>query len=115
MIPFFVFFMPISCASHSMMFINCSGISFMHDVPFEFLQPQDRNSIEVGTVVAYSPTVEQRYNGCLKGLCAHLSYIVHRIIGRTPNGYIIKGDNNDAADNEFYGTIQSYQVSYKML
>jgi signal peptidase I len=73
------------------------------------------HNFKVGDIVAYSPTIEQRFTGKQKGFIVTATYILHRIIGNINGTYILKGDNNDFLDNDYYGNIKEYQIRYKVI
>lgn len=101
----------ISCASDSM----APSMTCHDKLGLKFLQPDQRSNLSIGDIVVYSATMQQRYAARQMGWTWTTTYLIHRIVGKNSTGYVIKGDNNPVADNEYFGNIKFYQVSYKVM
>lgn len=100
----------ISCDSDSMFPVfTCHNI-----LKVKFLNANDKLKLEIGDIVAYSPTTIQRFKARQEGFHITTTWILHRIINKTNQGYILKGDNNNFVDNDYFGLIKPYQMSYKV-
>jgi hypothetical protein len=107
-ITFLFWGMTISCATSSMLpTLDCHN-----KVGMKYLFPDQRSSLSVGDIVAYSPTLQQRYIARQQGITWDTTFVLHRIVGINSTGYIIQGDSNEWTDNSIYGNIKPYQVSY---
>ncbi len=81
------------------------------------------HNFSVGDIVIYAPTVTQRWNARQNGFWITTTYLIHRIVGKRDNGYVLKGDNNLYNDNDFYceemsynceGIVEDWQIRYKV-
>lgn len=101
---------PISCDTNSMFpTLDCNS-----HLKAKFLTSQERTNLSIGDIVLYSPTTSQRFRAKQNNFHVTATYILHRIINITENNYKIKGDNNNFIDNDFFGVIKPFQVSYKV-
>jgi hypothetical protein len=100
----------LACTPSMVPTFDCNNTLYAH-----YLQPQERLNLSIGDIVLWSPTAKQRWLARQKGFWIKETWVIHRIINKTPNGYIIKGDNNEETDNEYVGIIRPYQVSYKIV
>lgn len=73
------------------------------------------HNFTTGDIVAYAPTVIQRWKGLQQDFHLTSTYVIHRIIRIEDNNYILKGDNNDFEDNQIIGNITKYQIRYKVI